>query len=164
MVQLKMMKQTPRRRELWIIFWKGTYRLPIIDPGSRFGQDNRLFYSARKVFHTVVSEDFGFFFFCNTFAYSKSEKMRKVPVSSFLLRTIKSLPRKIRTASSIRRRAASMRMLLAWNDLSPRLANESFNGKSEDELPKEGKCCRLKETQVLIEQRRRHYDDIRPHG
>jgi transposase InsO family protein len=42
--------------------------------------------------------------------------------------------------------------------------NESFNGKLRDELLKREIFYTLKEAQVLIEQWRRHYNEVRPHS
>jgi len=42
--------------------------------------------------------------------------------------------------------------------------NESFNGKLSDELLNTEIFYILKEAQVLIEQWRRHYNEIRPHS
>jgi len=42
--------------------------------------------------------------------------------------------------------------------------NESFNGKLRDELLNREIFYSLKEAQVLIEQWRRHYNEVRPHS
>ena len=42
--------------------------------------------------------------------------------------------------------------------------NESFNGKLRDELLNREICYSLKEAQVLIEQWRRHYNEVRPYS
>ncbi len=42
--------------------------------------------------------------------------------------------------------------------------NESFNGKLRDELLNREILYSLKEAQVLIEQWRRHYNEVRPHS
>ena len=42
--------------------------------------------------------------------------------------------------------------------------NESFNGKLRDELLNREIFYSLKEAQILIEQWRRHYNEIRPHS
>ena len=42
--------------------------------------------------------------------------------------------------------------------------NESFNGKLRDELLNTEIFYTLKEAQVLIEQWRRHYNEVRPHS
>jgi len=42
--------------------------------------------------------------------------------------------------------------------------NESFNGKLRDELLNTEIFCTLKEAQVLIEEWRRHYNEVRPHS
>ncbi len=42
--------------------------------------------------------------------------------------------------------------------------NESFNGKLRDELLNREIFCSLKEARVLIEQWRRHYNEVRPHS
>ncbi len=42
--------------------------------------------------------------------------------------------------------------------------NESFNGKLRDELLNGEMFYSLKEAQVLIEQWRRHYNEVRPHS
>jgi len=42
--------------------------------------------------------------------------------------------------------------------------NESFNGKLRDELLNVEIFYSLKEAQVLIEQWRRHYNEVRPHS
>jgi len=42
--------------------------------------------------------------------------------------------------------------------------NESFNGKLRDELLNGEIFYSLKEAQVLIEQWRRHYNEVRPHS
>ncbi len=42
--------------------------------------------------------------------------------------------------------------------------NESFNGKFRDELLNTETFYSLKEAQVLIEQWRRHYNELRPHS
>ena len=42
--------------------------------------------------------------------------------------------------------------------------NESFNGKLRDELLNTEMFYTLKEAQVLIEQWRRHYNEVRPHS
>jgi transposase InsO family protein len=42
--------------------------------------------------------------------------------------------------------------------------NESFNGKLRDELLNGEIFYNLKEAQVLIEQWRRHYNEVRPHS
>ena len=42
--------------------------------------------------------------------------------------------------------------------------NESFNGKLRDELLNGEIFYSLKEAQILIEQWRRHYNEVRPHS
>jgi len=42
--------------------------------------------------------------------------------------------------------------------------NESFNGKLRDELLNTEIFYSLKEAQVLIEQWRKHYNEVRPHS
>jgi transposase InsO family protein len=42
--------------------------------------------------------------------------------------------------------------------------NESFNGKLRDELINTEIFYTIKEAQVLIEQWRRHYNEVRPHS
>ena len=42
--------------------------------------------------------------------------------------------------------------------------NESFNGKLRDELLNREIFYTLKEAQILIEQWRRHYNEVRPHS
>jgi transposase InsO family protein len=42
--------------------------------------------------------------------------------------------------------------------------NESFNGKLRDELLNREIFYSLKEAQLLIEQWRRHYNEVRPHS
>ncbi len=42
--------------------------------------------------------------------------------------------------------------------------NESFNGKLRDELLNREIFYSLKEAKILIEQWRRHYNEIRPHS
>jgi putative transposase len=42
--------------------------------------------------------------------------------------------------------------------------NESFNGRLRDEFLNGEIFCTLREAQILVERRRRHYNEVRPHS